>query len=249
MSKDELNLLLVQVRDDDILHQEFACYMDKIDLAHHQVSRLDVFNDALHPERLGEVDGVIFAGAGAYNIALKDLHVQDELINLAREAVKWDVPTLGICYGAHVMAEALGGTVERDPSRAEVGTYDIHLDDVADDCPVFSDYSKTFAAQQGHKDHVTKLPGGAKLLGRSELSENQIWTMPGKKAYAVQFHPEMNDKEVIERIAFYEKMYVGEDTSFDAIRESTRPGPEATQVIPDFIHQVVLGGKTYPKQN
>ena len=45
-----------------------------------------------------------------------------------RRTVAADIPVLGICFGAQLLAHALGGSVEPAPSGGEVGWYDVDTD-------------------------------------------------------------------------------------------------------------------------
>lgn len=94
-----------------------------------------------------------------------------------RAAVDAGVPVLGLCYGAQVLAHALGGTVEPGP-RPEMGWF-----------PVESDRPDALPPGPYAQWHVDRFvpPPGAVELARSPV---------GPQAYAVgsalglQFHPE-----------------------------------------------------------
>ena len=55
-----------------------------------------------------------------------------------------------------------------------------------------------------HAEHVTKLPKGARRLGSSEKTKNEIWTMDNR-VLCMQFHPEFNSFFIEELII--NKMY------------------------------------------
>ena len=243
----EFTILLVQVRDDEILEQEYNCYVDKLAEQPIAWKRLSVFTDALDASSLEGIDAVLFGGAGAYNIALNDLPNQDDLLAFARLVVEKRIPIFGVCYGAHVLTAALGGEVVRDEERAEVGTYTVTLTPQAAQCPVFSARSETFTVQQGHKDHMTRVPEGAVVLAGSERSPIQAWTLPGAPVYAVQFHPEMNAQDVIDRVTFYQELYTQDAQTFDKMRNATKPSPEATEVMCDVVEKVMRAGTIFPQ--
>lgn len=90
------------------------------------------------------------------------------------------VPVLGICFGAQIVAHALGGTVRRAPF-AEIGWYEIDSsfpDDVAPG-PWFEWHVDTFT-----------VPAGATELARSAVGPQAFRI--GRTA-AVQFHPEIEE--------------------------------------------------------
>jgi GMP synthase-like glutamine amidotransferase len=96
---------------------------------------------------------------------------------LLRAAVDAEVPVLGICFGAQVLASALGGLVERAP-EPEVGWYlvDTDVPDLLPPGPYL----------QWHWDRFAVPPGGVELA-RSPVGP-QAFVLGS--AFGVQFHPE-----------------------------------------------------------
>lgn len=113
--------------------------------------------------------------------------MQDE-IELIREAIKKDKRILGVCLGAQLIAEALGGKTEPSPHH-EVGMYLIELLDGAKDDPVFSQFPRKFEVMHWHHD-MPGLPEGAVLLAKSEGCPRQAFRY-GDRIYGFQFHFEM----------------------------------------------------------
>ena len=99
---------------------------------------------------------------------------------LVKSAHEQGLPILGICFGAQVVAHALGGSVER-ATRPEVGWHHIETDrpDVIAPGPWL----------QWHFD-ACRVPPGFSELARSE-SGPQVFT--ARRTLATQFHPEANE--------------------------------------------------------
>ncbi len=112
-------------------------------------------------------------------------------IELIRHWVDTDRPLLGICLGSQLMAKALGGEVYRG-EHWEVGWTPVRFTEEACRDGFFRGCPDDYAVFQWHHDTFT-LPEGATLLAYNDLYENQAFRY-GKKAYALQFHPEMTEK-------------------------------------------------------
>jgi GMP synthase (glutamine-hydrolysing) len=116
--------------------------------------------------------------------------------DLLAKCVAADSPTLGICLGAQLLAEATGGTVYR--GTPEIGFAEVSLTDAGRDDPLldgFADGTPTFNA---HRDFITAGPG-AVVLARSDRAPVHA-LRAGSRVYGIQFHPEM-DADGIARYA------------------------------------------------
>jgi GMP synthase (glutamine-hydrolysing) len=90
--------------------------------------RVRYVNFARHPDTLPDVSryhGLIVLG-GPMNVDQQDrfAHLSVE-IDAIREALRRDMPVLGICLGAQLLAAALGASVRPNPVR-EIGWYRLH---------------------------------------------------------------------------------------------------------------------------
>src|SRR6185312_366118 len=82
-----------------------------------------------------------------------------------RAVVAAGTPTFGICFGHQMLAQALGGEVQRNPRGREMGTLSIER---TGSSPIFADVPERFLAQVTHVDTVVRLPPGAEPLARSD---------------------------------------------------------------------------------
>lgn len=88
------------------------------------------------------------------------------------------VPIVGVCFGHQVLAQTLGGKVEKYAGGWSVGATDyVGTDGQAE---------KVIA---WHQDQVTVLPNGAEVIGSSDFCANAMLAY-GDKALTVQPHPE-----------------------------------------------------------
>jgi GMP synthase (glutamine-hydrolysing) len=96
------------------------------------------------------------------------------------------IPTLGICYGAQLMALDLGGKVERT-GASEFGKTELR----AQESELFRDLPTEQTVWMSHRDSVTAPPEGARVVGESPSTPVAAFEEPGRKLYGVQFHPEV----------------------------------------------------------
>ncbi|HEX8095166.1 type 1 glutamine amidotransferase [Jatrophihabitans sp.] len=115
---------------------------------------------------------------------------------LLAEAVRAELPTLGICLGAQLLAVAAGGRV----SAAETPEYGWQLvakRQAAADDPLFRELPITPDVLQWHVDEVSALPPGAVLLASSPVCAVQAFRV-GRLAWGTQFHIETTPEIVAE---------------------------------------------------
>jgi len=113
----------------------------------------------------------------------------DAVESLLRKAVRGNVPTLGICLGAQLLAVAHAGTVELSPAGPEIGAQLVAKRDAAEKDPLFGPLPMLPDVVQWHSDEITELPLGATLLATSTNYPNQAFRV-GQRAWGLQFHIE-----------------------------------------------------------
>ena len=137
------------------------------------------------PEDIHAADGWLITGSkhGVY----EDHAFIPPLEQFIREATEADVPLVGICFGHQIIAQALGGTVEKFQGGWAVGnqTYDWQ--------------GETLALNAWHQDQVVVAPAGAVRLATNAFCENAALVY-GRKAFSVQPHPEF-DSDFIDGLA------------------------------------------------
>nr|WP_318381699.1 glutamine amidotransferase [uncultured Enterobacter sp.] len=106
-----------------------------------------------------------------------------------KEAVAFDVPVFGVCYGHQLMAHALGGDVDYHPRGLEFGCRNVVLNAAAIDDPLLDGFPPQFPAHLTHMQTITRLPEGAVALASSDHDAHQI-VRYSSNAYSTQFHPE-----------------------------------------------------------
>ncbi len=123
-----------------------------------------------------------------------------EEMDLIRRFSKEGKPMLGICLGAQLIAEALGGRVYKG-ERKEIGWYRIYLTGDGRRDPLFSSMPDVPIVFQWHGD-TFELPEGAVRLAYSYIYPNQAFRV-GDNIYGLQFHIEVTEAMVREWLSEY----------------------------------------------
>lgn len=147
---------------------------------------LDIRRPALGcrlPETLERHSGaVVFGGPGSANDP--DDYVRYETDWMA-VPLRENKPFLGICLGAQMLANHLGGTVRpHDEGHVEIGWYPLRATEAGRKLMDWPDMIYQF-----HREGFS-LPSGAELLATGETYENQAYRY-GENAWGVQFHGEL----------------------------------------------------------
>ena len=124
--------------------------------------------------------GVILSGGPASTYGSSAPHVDQRVFKL-------NIPILGICYGMQEIAEQLGGTVGHSEQR-EFGM--ASLTSLKDD-PLWEGLNFPEQVWMSHGDKVLVLPEGFSAIGETENAAIAAFSNPQRKAWGLQFHPEV----------------------------------------------------------
>lgn len=169
-----------------ILHQEFSSTGRVGQVLVAKGFELDLRRPALGdplPETLaGHVGAIIFGGPMSANDPDDYIRMETEWIGTALREGK---PFLGICLGAQMLVNHLGGRVESHPDgQVEIGWYPIQATPAGQE---IADWPSM--VYQFHREGFS-LPAGAELLASGADFPNQAFRY-GKTAWGIQFHAEL----------------------------------------------------------
>lgn len=153
-----------------------------------------------------------------------------------RDIVAAEAPVFGICFGHQLMAQALGGNVQRNPRGREIGT--VPMARLVDD-PLFAGLSDAFFVNATHVDTVVILPPRATVIATTALDENAVVAF-GPAARGVQFHPEIDRAVMRSYVEARWTTLVDEGLDAEGILARVSETPEAGELLCNFVRSFVL---------
>ena len=165
------------------------------------------------PASMKGAGGLIVMG-GPMGVYQKDRYpwLRDEM-RLIEDAMKSNLPVLGVCLGAQILAAALGAKVERNPNGKEIGWHPIRLSDSAKEDRLTRGVPTTMSPFHWHGD-IFELPPGAVSLASSDKTPCQAFRH-GDKTYGFQFHFEVTREGVAAMADAFAKELVRENIPAD----------------------------------
>ena len=142
------------------------------------------------PKRPDDADGWIITGSkfGVY----EDLPWIEPLKKFIRTSIDHKIPLAGICFGHQILAEALGGKVEKSKKGWGLGVHDYTVETKPTWMRGLND---VFSGHAVHQDQITKLPETATVIASSEFCPYAalVYGDPeNPDALSVQPHPEFS---------------------------------------------------------
>ncbi len=213
----------------------------------YQINYFEAADFEFNPDNLSKIDAlsddllIILGGPISVNDSEIFSFIDAEVALLKRRLAE-DKPTLGICLGAQLIANALGSEIYSGNVK-EIGWSGLHLTQAGEQ-------SSLRYLQAGHcsmlhwHGETFDLPDTAELLASTQLYPNQAFRY-GKRTLALQFHPEVNPRGM-------EKWFIGhigeisqtEGISVASLREDTHRFANRLEVQSElffnsWLHEVV----------
>jgi GMP synthase (glutamine-hydrolysing) len=134
--------------------------------------------DMEFPASTQDADGWLITGSkhGCYD----NLPFINPLENLIRDIWAQSLPLAGVCFGHQIIAQALGGKVEKFKDGWSVGLTEYDFD------------GEKVSLNAWHQDQVMSLPDEATVTGSSCFCKN-AFLIYGDKVFTLQAHPEFDN--------------------------------------------------------
>jgi GMP synthase (glutamine-hydrolysing) len=226
--------------------QEVRCFARALECGISAITVSDLLGSAPSVYTLQQADMLLLGGSGHYSVAtrandsVETDHPHspwlDGALDTLREIHRLAKPTFASCWGFQAMARAMGGECVNDVPNAEVGTIELRLTKAGSVDPIFGTLPSQFMAQAGHEDRVLQLPPDAELLASSARVKKQAFRFIGRPIYCTQFHPELDQAAMLERVIAYPE-YIARIAriSLDEFVQNTRKTPEANSLLRRFV--------------
>ena len=159
--------------------------------------RMRYVNFGRHPDAQPSLDGydglVVLGGPMSAYDDTRLPHLRTEM-KLIEAALQRNLPILGICLGAQLIARTLGARVFANHTK-EIGWYDVHPSAHAEDDPLIGEFNQAEKIFQWHGD-TFEIPTGATHLASSFACGNQAFRYEAQ-VYAFQFHLEVDEPMIL----------------------------------------------------
>jgi GMP synthase (glutamine-hydrolysing) len=132
------------------------------------------------PAITAEVTGIILSGSPC-----SVRQVDAPTVDIA--AFRGKIPVLGICYGAQLLSQQFGGTVNASDHR-EYGR--AKLTKLVEN-ELFEGVSDNTQVWMSHGDTIVSVPTDFQLIGSTESVKVAAFKIENEATYGIQFHPEV----------------------------------------------------------
>ncbi|MFW5861194.1 MAG: type 1 glutamine amidotransferase [Spirochaetota bacterium] len=161
--------------------------------SNYEFSQAAVYGNEKYPHPTGIDLLVIMGGPMSVNEENKFpwLALEKEFVY---NCIQSDIPILGICLGAQMLADVLGAPVYHNPEK-EIGWFEITQRDEAADSSLGRVLPRRFTAFHWHGE-TFDIPDGAVPLAKSAACCNQAFSYNNDRVLALQFHCESTEESV-----------------------------------------------------
>lgn len=151
-------------------------------------NRYNVF-DYEYPQTINECDAYIITGS--QHSAYDNIEWMNKLEDYIRQLNNQKKKLVGICFGHQIIAQSLGGKVEKNTKGWEIGITATHISETFDWMKPNREF---FFSLVSHQDQVTRIPAQAINFAETNLCpysgfyiENHILTFQGHPEFSKEY--------------------------------------------------------------
>ncbi|MEM9253005.1 MAG: type 1 glutamine amidotransferase [Planctomycetota bacterium] len=215
---------------------EHASRLGEALAAHGQrIEVVRLFDGAAVPPDLDNVHGVISMG-GPMDLADADDHAwmrpEMDYLKSAHDA---GVPIVGVCLGAQLLAEALGGkTSPMADGKAEIGIAPVKAGFPATVDPLMVGMPWTHPQCHAHACEVAELPPGATPLHSTPMCKIQSYKV-GLSTYGFQFHFEWTKRDIDRVLSTFGRWVTDKGYDLGEVRSGIEAGYDLYRHLGDRL--------------
>lgn len=184
---DLMRILILNCDMDKSKRTNGAAIISRLLKKRYRSVKIDVYNSfenkAPSAREMKLYDRAVITGSRA------SVYEEDKWIKNLKEFVakidRMKIPTLGICFGFQIVAEAFGGKVVQGDEFIE-GFKGIRI--TSRNGPLFNGISANDRFYESHKDILRKKPKNAKIIAKQD-TRTEAYVL--RNFYCLQFHPEI----------------------------------------------------------
>ena len=165
------------------------------------------------PAAVRDCDGWLITGSR--HAAYEDHPWIPPLEQFIRDSFAARVPMVGICFGHQIIAQSMGGKVERHAGGWAVGATDYTFN------------GQTLTLNAWHRDQVTEAPKTAKVVASNDFCANAA-LLYDDRAFTVQAHPEFRPEFIDGLMQTRGKGLVPDELMAEATQRLTIPLQDQT---------------------
>lgn len=133
------------------------------------------------PQITSAIKGIILSGSPC---SVRE----EDAPNVDWQQFRGNIPILGICYGAQLMAQTGGGEVLPSSIR-EYGR--VILNNIDNRYALFKDVEDNTQVWMSHSDTIAQPPTNADIIASTETVRVAAYKIKDEQTYGIQFHPEV----------------------------------------------------------
>ena len=196
-----------------------------------ELETIDLSSGRQLPDDLDSLAAIIILGGPMNVYEEKQYSFLKEEEVLIRKALIEEIPMLGICLGAQLLAKVCGARVKKAPQE-EIGWFRVKKTGDGKKDPLFKGNPDQIQVFQWHED-TFDIPKGAVLLAEGRNCKNQAFRV-GQNAYGLQFHIEVTENMIQ---TWFQS---GEEASVEKILRDTKKAEEgyrtqANRILLNFM--------------
>ena len=185
------------------------------------------------PSDFDEAGALVVLGGPMNVYEEKQYPFLQEEESLIRKALIEEVPVLGICLGAQLLAKTCGARVKKAPQK-EIGWYKVEKTGDGKKDILFNAGADRIQVFQWHED-TFDVPEGAVLLAEGKDCKNQAFRV-GQNAYGLQFHIEVTEDVIRSWFQSCEEKAVVEKIMKDTKKVEEEYDTEAKRILLNFMN-------------